>query len=93
MTGDLDYATADSMTVSGGKAVSVSTPLTSATGTFVVTVNAGTAKQTVSQWQIGAVEVAGYTVAANTEMKDTTKIDYTFTVTADNTYLSGIAFS
>ncbi len=93
VTGDLDYSKGDTMTVSGGKAVTVTTPLTTSTGTFEVTVAAGTAKQAVSQWQSGAVEVAGFTVTAATDMKGTSNIVYEFTVTADNTYLSGISFS
>ena len=93
VTGDLDYASDDTMKVSGGKDVTVSTKLTTSTGTFVVTVDAGTARQTVSEWQSGAVEVAGVTIPANQDMKGTSKIDYTFTVTTDNTYLSGISFS
>ena len=94
VTGDLDYAdSTDTMTVSGGKNVTVKTALTTATGTFTIEVDAGTAKQKVSQWQTGAVEVAGYTITAATDMKDTTKIDYTFTVTADNTYLSKVEFA
>lgn len=93
VAGDLDYATADTLTVSGGKTATVSTTLTSATGTFVVTVDNGTAKQNVAQWQSGDQEIAGFTLTANTDMKGTSNILYTFTVTADNTYLSGIAFS
>ncbi len=81
------------MTVSGGKSVTVSTALTSATGNFVVTVANGTAKQTVAEWQTGDVEVAGYTIDAATDMKGKSNILYTFTVTAENTYLSGISFS
>ena len=69
VSGDLDYSTGDTMTLAGSKGVTVSTPLTAATGTFVVTVDAGTAKQTVSQWQSGAQEVAGFTIAATTDMK------------------------
>ncbi len=93
VTGDLDYATGATMKVSGGKTATVTTPLTTATGDFVVTVAAGEAKQQVSQWQTGAVEVAGYTITAATDMKGKSNIEYTFTVTADNTYLSAIAFS
>ncbi len=90
---DLDYSKGSTMTVAGGKTVTVTTPLTTATGAFKVTVAAGTAKQTISEWQSGAQEVAGYTIAANTDMKGTSNIIYTFTVTADNTYLSAIEFS
>ena len=93
VTGDLDYASGDTMTVSGGKAVEVTTPLATATGTFEVTVTAGTAKQTVDAWQMGDVEVAGFTITAATNMAGTSNILYTFTVTPDNTYLSGISFS
>ena len=90
---DLDYTTGDTLTLSGGKTATVSTPLTTATGTFVVTVAADKAKQIVSEWQSGDQEIAGCTIAAATDMKDKTNILYTFTVTTDNTYLSGIAFS
>jgi len=93
VTGDLDYAKADTMTVSGGKSVTVSTPLTAATGTFQITVAAGTAKQTVANWQIGDIEVAGYTITAGTDMAGKSNIVYTFTVTTDNTYLSEVSFS
>ena len=93
VTGDLDYSTGDTMTVSGGKTVTVTTPLTTATGTFDITVAAGTANQTVSQWQSGAFTVAGVTVAATEEMKGTSNIVYTFKVDADNTYLESVSFS
>ena len=94
VTGDLDYTDGSaSMTVSGGKTANVSSALTGATGSFTVTVAAGTAKQTVDNWQTGAVEVAGVTIATGTNMASTSNIAYTFTVTADNTYLSAIAFS
>ena len=92
VTGDLDYATTDTMTVSGGKDAGVIKALTTATGDFTVRVVAGAAKQTVPQWQMGAVEVAGFTIDAATDMVGTIRIDYIFTVTADNTYLSGIEF-
>jgi len=93
VSGDLDYAKSDTMTVSGGKAVTVSTPLTDPTGTFTVTVTAGVAKQTVSKWQTGDIEVAGFVIEDDVDMKGKSNILYTFTVTEDNTYLSGIAFS
>ena len=90
---DLDFATGDTLTVSGGKKATVKTPLTTATGTFVVEVENGEAKQNVAQWQSGDQEIAGYTLSATTDMKGKTKIDYTFTVTTDNTYLSKIDFA
>lgn len=94
VTGDLDCAnSSDTMTVSGGKNVTITSALSGATGTFTVKVAAGTAKQTVAQWQSGDFEVAGFSVVAATDMKGKSNIEYTFTVTADNTYLSGIAFN
>ena len=93
VAGDLDYSTGDTLTVSGGKTATVTTALTTATGTFVITVDNGTAKQLVSEWQSGDQEIAGFTLGANVDMKGKTNILYTFTVTKDNTYLSGIAFS
>ena len=92
VSGDLNYAAASEMTVSGGKKATVTTTLTNATGDFKVTVDNGKAKQGVAQWQSGDQEIAGYTLSATTDMKDTTKIVYTFTVTATNTYLSKIEF-
>ena len=76
----------------------VTTAMTGASGTFVVTVSNITANQTVSQWQSGDQEVAGYVIKADNDMKDKTTIAFTFTVTADSatqastTYLSGITF-
>lgn len=90
VSGDLDYTTADTMTVSGGYTATV-TPL--ATGKFTVTVAAGTAKQTVAQWQTGDVEVAGATIDSTVDMKGKSNIAYEFTVDGDTTYLSDITFS
>ena len=92
VSGDLKFDTNATMTLSGGKTAQVTTPLTDATGNFVVTVYAGAPKQTISDWQTGAFEVAGATIAADDNMKGTTKIEYTFTVTANNTYLNKIEF-
>lgn len=95
VTGDLNYATAANnvMKVSGGKDVSVTDGYDGSAGdTFTITVNAGTANQTVDNWQTGDVQVAGFTITQNTNMNSTSKINYVFTVTADNTYLSSITF-
>ena len=94
VTGDLNYAdNTATLKVSGGKNVTVKTALTDATGTFVISVASGEAKQQVAKWQTGAFEVAGVSVAADTDMKGKSNIEYTFTVDAKNTYLTGVAFS
>ena len=71
-----------------------------ATGAFTdgvvtsVTVADWTAHQTIAQWQSGAQEVAGVTIAATTDWKDATKITYTFTKDADgDPYLSEVTAS
>lgn len=94
VTEDLAYAVQDSeMKVSGGLTAKVTTPLQTSTGTFVITVSGVSSKQAVNEWQSGAKEVAGYTIAANKNMKGMTNIAYTFTVDEKNTYLTDISFS
>ena len=103
-TNDLDAgATGKKMILGNGDGAKqvtaeVTTAMTGASGTFVVTVSNITANQTVSEWQSGDQEVAGCTISKETDMKDKTTIVFTFTVTADSkdqastTYLSGIEF-
>ena len=103
-TNDLDAgATGKKLILGAGNGTkqveaAVTTAMSGASGTFVVTVSNITANQTVSQWQSGDQEIAGYTISKDTDMKDKTTIAFTFTVTADSneqastTYLSGITF-
>ena len=94
ITEDLDYTdTSSSIKVSGAKTASVTTALTTSTGTFVITVADVESKQAVNEWQSGAKEVAGFEIPANRNFKGLTNIEYTFTVEANDTYLSNITFS
>ena len=91
---ELDYGTANSsITVSGGKTAKVTTALASASGDFVITVSGVDVKQSVAQWQSGDQDVAGITIAANTDMVGKSNIVYTFTSDGKTTYLKTITFS
>ena len=81
------------ITLSGGKTATYAT----ATNGFTVTVADVSSKQTQTNWQTGAIEVGGFTVADNVSYAGCNTITYTFTIAAaaqgGNTYLSGIAFA
>ncbi|MBR4702746.1 MAG: prepilin-type N-terminal cleavage/methylation domain-containing protein [Oscillospiraceae bacterium] len=83
----------DTITLSGGKTATYAT----ATGGFTIEVADVASKQTQKEWQIGDVEVGGFTVTAATDYCGNDTITYTFTIAAanagGNTYLSAIAFS
>lgn len=89
LDGGLEYAN-DQITLSGGY-VAVLDDDTD--GDFTVTVADVAINQTgFSDWKIGAPVVAGVSVTS-VPGAATQTVTYSFTVTTDNTYLSGVAFS
>ncbi len=89
VTGDLS-ATNTSLTLSGGATANY----TAGSGSYTVKVVAPKVYQTVDNWQTSNVTVAGVTIAASANMKDSPAITYTFTEpTTGNAYLSGITFT
>ena len=64
------------------------------TGSYTVDVTGFKVNQKTAEWQSGAQDIAGYTIAGDSDMVGATKITYTFTQpTNGNDYLSGISFS
>ena len=80
------------ITLSGGKTATYATDGTN----FNVTVSNAPSKQTQKEWQIGDVEVGGFTITAATDYCGKNTVKYAFTVAdataGGNTYLSGITF-
>ena len=67
---------------------------TNGSGSYTVAVTGITVNQKTAKWQSGAQDIAGFTIAADSDMVGNNTITYTFTQpTNGNDYLSGITFS
>lgn len=82
----------DTITLTGAKTATYATT----SGGFTVTVSGVKVNQTRQQWQMGALDIAGCTIADTLDMVGKTTIVYTFTTATaangGNTYLSSVTF-